>query len=76
MDANEHEHVAVTGGNKNPKVLKKDRQFDEEDRGSVDDRCDVNPLKPRSADCGMGGRTGTKRTYSRGKKFFIRRFQI
>ena len=76
MDANKHKHVALTGGNKNPKVLKKDRQFDKEDRGGVDDRGDINPLKAQSANCAMGGRTGTKRTYSRLKKVFIRKFQI
>lgn len=45
VDPNVDEHVALPGGCEYAKVLKQDRELDEEDHDAVDNGCDIDPLK-------------------------------
>ena len=44
MDCKEHSHVALSIGNKNPQVLKEDRELNEENGETVNDRIVIDNL--------------------------------
>ena len=44
VNSNVNEHVTFTSGRKDSKILKQDREFDEEDNKAIDDGRNIDPL--------------------------------